>query len=129
MNPGKIRRMARIEKFVDKEAADHLKTARYYRSDYLGLLLIRNFFLVTIGYILIITLYLLRNGEDLLNQIYTIHVAQLAYSWVIAYVVLLIAYSVLCYLIGSFRHSKARKMERYVDSQLEKLQEKYTEEQ
>ena len=34
------------------EGRKYLPVSRYYRSDYIGLALIRNFFLVTIGYIL-----------------------------------------------------------------------------
>lgn len=125
MNPGKIRRMARIEQFTSGDAQEYLKIARYYRSDYLGLHLIRNFFLVTIGYILLIALYLLRNGVELLNNIYTQDLWSLAVGWIAGYVLILAAYTVLTYVVCSVRFAKAQKMERYLDHQLEKMQEKY----
>lgn len=125
MNPGKIRRMARIEQFISGDAEGYLKIARYYRSDYLGLHLIRNFFLVTIGYILLIALYLLRNGVELLDNIYTQDIQSMAVGWIAGYVVVLAAYTVLTYVVCSVRFARAKKIERYVDHQLEKMQEKY----
>ena len=125
MNPGKIRRMAKIEQFASTEAEGYLKIARYYRSDYIGLHLIRNFFLVTIGYILLIVLYLLRNGMEILDTIYTLNLKGMAVGWIGGYVILLAIYSVLTYTVCSLRFSKAKKMERYLDHQLEKMQQKY----
>ena len=125
MNPGKIRRMARIEQFTSGEAQEYLKIARYYRSDYIGLHLIRNFFLVTIGYVLLIALYLLRNGVELLDTIYTRNLPGMAVGWIAGYVILLSVYTVLTYTVCSLRFAKAKKMERYLDHQLEKMQQKY----
>ncbi len=125
MNPGKIRKMTKIEQFTSGDKEGYLKIARYYRSDYIGLHLIRNFFLVTIGYIFVIALYLLRNGEELLNNIYSQDLRALITGWIVKYVLVLILYSVLTYLICSVRHAKAQKMERYLDHQLEKMQQKY----
>lgn len=125
MNPGKIRRMAKIEQFISGDAQEYLKIARYYRSDYLGLHMIRNFFLVTVGYILLMALYLLRNGVELLDNIYSLDLWSLAAGWIAGYVVLLAAYTALTYIVCSVRFAKAQKMERYLDHQLEKMQEKY----
>lgn len=125
MNPGKIRRMAKIEQFTANDAEGYLQIARYYRSDYLGLHLIRNFFLVTIGYILLIALYLLRNGEELLDNIYVQDLQGTAVGWIAGYVAVLAIYSALTYLVYSVRFAKAQKMERYLDHQLEKMQQKY----
>lgn len=125
MNPGKIRRMTRIEQFTAGDAEGYLRIARYYRSDYLGMHLIRNFFLVTIGYILLMALYLLRNGVEILDTIYTRNLPGMITGWIVGYVLLLTLYSVLTYVVCSVRFSKAKKMERYLDRQLEKMQKKY----
>ncbi len=125
MNAGKIRRMAKIEQFIEKESDDHLKTARYYRSDYLGLQLIRNFFLVTIGYLLVMALYFLRHGMAMLDHLYIQDIGRLSLGWIAGYIVVLAVYTLLTYTIYSLRFAKAQKMERFLDHQLEKMQEKY----
>lgn len=125
MNAGKIRRMAKIEQFIEKESDDHLKTARYYRSDYLGLQLIRNFFLVTIGYLLVMALYFLRHGMAMLDHLYIQDIGRMALSWIAGYIIVLAVYTLLTYMIYSLRFAKAQKMERFLDHQLEKMQEKY----
>ena len=99
MNAGKIRRMAKIEQFIEKESDDHLKTARYYRSDYLGLQLIRNFFLVTIGYLLVMALYFLRHGMAMLDHLYIQDIGRLSLGWIAGYIVVLAVYTLLTYTI------------------------------
>ena len=125
MNAGKIRRMAKIEQFIAKESDDHLKTARYYRSDYLGLQLIRNFFLVTIGYLLVMALYFIRHGMAMLDHLYIQDIGRLSLGWIAGYIIVLAVYTLLTYTIYSLRYAKAQKMERFLDHQLEKMQEKY----
>ncbi len=125
MNAGKIRRMAKIEQFIEKESDDHLKTARYYRSDYLGLQLIRNFFLVTVGYLLVMALYFLRHGMAMLDHLYIQDIGRMALGWIAGYIIVLAVYTLLTYMIYSLRFAKAQKMERFLDHQLEKMQEKY----
>ena len=121
----KIRLMTKLARYESGEGKEELRIARYYRSDYIGLHLIRNFFLVTIGYILLIVLYLLRNGMEILDTIYTLNLLGMAVGWIGGYVILLAIYSVLTYTVCSLRFSKAKKMERYLDHQLEKMQQKY----
>ena len=80
---------------------------------------------MTIGYVLLIALYLLRNGVELLDTIYTRNLPGMAVGWIAGYVILLILYTVLTYTVCSLRFAKAKKMERYLDHQLEKMQQKY----
>ena len=49
----------------------------------------------------------------------------MAVSWIAGYVILLAVYTVLTYVVCSLRFAKAKKMERYLDHQLEKMQQKY----
>ena len=52
VNEEKVKIMNRLAMYEHGEGRKYLPVSRYYRSDYIGLALIRNFFLVTIGYIL-----------------------------------------------------------------------------
>ena len=51
VNEEKVKIMNRLAMYEHGEGRKYLPVSRYYRSDYIGLALIRNFFLVTIGYI------------------------------------------------------------------------------
>ena len=54
LNNQKIKKMHKLALYESGEGKRHLAISNYYRSDYIGLALIKNFFLVTIGYVLIV---------------------------------------------------------------------------
>ena len=54
LNEEKVRSMNRLALYEQTQGRRYLPVSKYYRSDYIGLALIKNFFLVTIGYILVI---------------------------------------------------------------------------
>ena len=54
LNEEKIKIMNKLAMYEQGEGKKYLPVSRYYRSDYIGLAMIKNFFLVTIGYCLIL---------------------------------------------------------------------------
>lgn len=50
LNEEKIKIMNKLAMYEQGEGKKYLPVSKYYRSDYIGLALIKNFFLVTIGY-------------------------------------------------------------------------------
>lgn len=123
MDTEKIRKMAKLEAYT-QEAKEEMKPARYYRSDYIGMKLIKNFFLVTIGYVIILGGYLGINSEEIFEQIYVTDMHMRIYGWIALYIVVLILYSLLTYVVGTLRYAKAKKMEHYLDRQLQSMQKK-----
>jgi len=51
LNEEKIKIMNKLAMYEQGEGKKYLPVSRYYRSDYIGLAMIKNFFLVTIGYL------------------------------------------------------------------------------
>ena len=60
----RIRQMTKLAFFEKKEEKNALRIGRYFRSDYIGKELLKNFFLASIGYILVLRLqsYIILNG-------------------------------------------------------------------
>ena len=54
INEEKVKIMNRLAMYEKRGGKKYLPVSRYYRSDYIGLALIKNFFLVTIGYALVL---------------------------------------------------------------------------
>ena len=50
LNEEKIKIMNKLAMYEQGEGKKYLQVSKYYRSDYIGLALIKNLFLVTIGY-------------------------------------------------------------------------------
>ena len=65
INEEKVKIMDRLAVYEKQEGRKYLPVSKYYRSDYIGLALIKNFFLVTIGYGLILAVIAAYNLEYL----------------------------------------------------------------
>lgn len=70
INEEKVKIMTKLAMYEQGKGRKYLPVSRYYRSDYIGLALIKNFFLVTIGYALIVAAVAVYFGEYLLENIH-----------------------------------------------------------
>ena len=70
INEEKVKIMDRLAVYEKQEGRKYLPVSKYYRSDYIGLALIKNFFLVTIGYGLILAVIAAYNLEYLLDNVH-----------------------------------------------------------
>ena len=70
----KIRLMTKLARYESGEGKEELRIARYYRSDYIGLALFRNFFLASIGYLVILLLVGAYFAEFLADHLHTLNV-------------------------------------------------------
>ena len=68
----RIRQMTKLAFFEKKEEKNALRIGRYLRSDYIGKELLKNFFLASIGYILVLAVAVLYHIEWLVDEIDTI---------------------------------------------------------
>lgn len=122
-NEKKIRQMIRVARFEQKIGAEDLRIHKYYRQDYVAFAMIRNFFIVTIGYGLLLGTLLLYNMEFLLNNLKNLNIRPLLITIGVGYLFVLALYSVLVYTIRSLRYLRAeRKVKRYY-KELKKLRD------
>ena len=68
INEEKVKIMTKIAMYEQGKGRRYLPVSKYYRSDYIGLALIKNFFLVTIGYALAIAAVAVDFGEYLMDR-------------------------------------------------------------
>lgn len=129
LNEEKVRVMTKLALYEQGEGKDYLPISKYYRSDYIGLALIKNFFLVSIGYVVLIALIALYHLQELLETIHKMDLIRLGAKIIIGYIVLLIVYSVLVYIIRTVKYSRAKKSIRSYYMQLGKLTKMYAKEE
>lgn len=129
LNLEKVRIMTKLAAYEKGEGKDYLPISRYYRTDYIGLALIKNFFLVSIGYVILLAMIVLYFLEDLLENIHKMDLIKLGGKVIIGYIVLLIVYSVLVYVIQTVRYSRAKKSIRNYYMQLGRLTKIYAKEE
>lgn len=129
LNEEKVRVMTRLAIYEQGEGKAYLPISKYYRSDYIGLALIKNFFLVSIAYVVLIALIALYYLDELLETIHKMNLIRLGAKIIIGYIVLLILYSVIVYVIQTVRYSRAKKSIKNYYMQLGKLAKIYAKEE
>lgn len=121
VNEKKIYQMIRVARFEEKIGTEDLRIHKYYRRDYVAFAMIKNFFIVTIGYGLLLGALLLYNMEFLLNNLKNLNIRPLLISIGTGYLFVLALYSVLVYTIYSLRYLKAERGVKKYYKELRKL--------
>ncbi|MBU5481048.1 hypothetical protein [Blautia sp. MSJ-19] len=129
INEEKVKIMTDLAMYEQGKGKKYLPISKYYRSDYIGLALIKNFFLVTIGYALIIAAVAVYFGEYLMENIHKMNLMVLGIYILIGYLVVLALYSILTYVQYSVRYYRAKKSVKEYYSQLTELNKIYSREE
>ena len=129
LNEEKIKIMNTLAMYEQGEGKKYLPVSRYYRSDYIGLALIKNFFLVTIGYCLVLAGIAAYFGEYLVDNIHKMDLVAVGRNAVIGYVVVLVVFSVATYIQYSVRYHKAKKSVKEYYQELTQLNKIYSREE
>lgn len=110
------------------EGKKYLPVSRYYRSDYIGLAMIKNFFLITIGYVLVLAGIAAYFGEYLVDNIHKMNLVALGIEAVVGYIVVLVLFSVLTYIQYSVKYYRAKKSVKTYYEDLTRLNKIYNRE-
>ena len=129
INEEKIKIMDGLALYEKQEGRKYLPISKYYRSDYIGLALIKNFFLVTIGYGLILAVISAYNLEYLLDNVHKMNLVSLGIVALAGYIGILVLYSVLTYIQYTVKYYRAKKSVKQYYAQLTKLEKIYTREE
>lgn len=129
INEEKVKIMDRLALYEKQEGRKYLPVSKYYRSDYIGLALIKNFFLVTIGYGLILALITAYNLEYLLDNVHKMDLVSLGVVVLAGYVGTLVVYTLLTYIQYTVKYHRAKKSVKEYYSQLTRLEKIYNREE
>ena len=105
----KIKKMHKLAVYESGEGKQHLAISNYYRSDYIGLALIKNFFLTTIAYALLLMGWAGYRSDYLMNNLHRMNLPLLVVAALGGYIILLVVYSVLTYIYCTVKYAKAQK--------------------
>ena len=129
INEEKVKIMTKLAMYEQGKGRTYLPVSRYYRSDYIGLALIKNFFLVTIGYGLILAVIAAYNLEYLLDNVHKMDLISLGIVVLAGYIGVLAVYSVLTYIQYTVKYHNAKKSVKQYYTQLTRLEKIYTREE
>ena len=123
MDEKRLYQMIRLAHYAQYDGKEDLKLRKYYRGDYIGFALLRTFFLVTIGYVLVVMGIFLYNYEVLMDNLYTLDIQPIIFGLIVGYIVTMAFYMALAVIICSVRYRKSEKNIRKYHAQLQKLEE------
>lgn len=109
LNVEKVKLMTKLSLYEKTEGKKYLPVSKYYRSDYIGLALIKNFFITTIGYLLLVAAGVVYYSDYLLDHVYEMDLVGLGARLLLGYLIFLVLYSLLTYIQYAVRYRRAKK--------------------
>lgn len=110
----RIKLMTRMAAYEENEGKRYMSIGSYFRSDYMGLQIIKSVICATLAFLIIAGLYIYYHFDTLMQDIYKVDLMSVGKQVLIYYVLFVIGYSLITYIVYSFRYSKAkRSLKRY----------------
>lgn len=121
----RVRLMTKLAFFEKREESNSLKIAKYYRTDYIGLALLKNFFAATIAYGFVFAAVFAIEMDDIMDTLNSLNFQPLIVNTVIGYIVFLLLYSLLTYILATLRYRAAKKKTERYEEELKILEKSY----
>ena len=121
--------MIELAEFRQEHQDDSMRVVKHYRSDYIALAQIKNLFITTLAWLILIGLFALYHMDFLLNNLNQLKIGPLAAVMVITYLMMLGIYSVITYMTARIRYIRSFADVRDYDQKLRLLARIYDEEE
>lgn len=105
----RIKLMTRMAAYEENEGKQYMSIGSYFRSDYMGLQIIKAVISATLAFLLIAAMYIYYHFDTLMQDIYKIDLMGTGKTVLIYYAGFVIAYSLITYIVYSFRYSRAKR--------------------
>ena len=105
----RIKLMTKMAAYEENEGKKYMSICSYFRSDYMGMQVIRSVICGTLAFFLLAGLYVYYHFETMMQDIYKMDLLLLGRRVLFYYIVFIAAYSVITYVIYSFRYSRAKR--------------------
>lgn len=129
LNRKKIQLMTKLARYEEQEEKRYLKIGKYYRSDYIGIALLKNFFATTAAYLIIAAVIAVKNIDTIMEEFSDAKIRVLLMELAAGYLILLAVYSGLTYTIASIRYARAKKSIASYEAALGRLEKIYEKEE
>lgn len=105
----RIKLMTKMAAYEENEGKKYMSIGSYFRSDYMGMQVIRSVICGTLAFFLLAGLYVYYHFETMMQDIYKMDLLLLGRRVLFYYIIFIAAYSVITYVIYSFRYSRAKR--------------------
>ena len=125
LNENKVKMMTKMAIYEKNEGKKMLRTAKYYKGDYVSLAVLKSTIATTFAFIIVVLMVVLCNTESIIRQINSMDYAALGKKIIVYYVLALIVYAVISGIYSAYQYDKTRSgIKKYV-MRLNKLERFY----
>lgn len=126
LNEERIKLMARMAAYEENEGKQNMAIGNYFRSDYISLQLLKSIISATITFVIILGIFTFYDFEMVMKEMYQVDLLETGKQLLLSYVVFTGIYTVISYLVYSYRYNRAKKSLKNYYVHLHKLAEMYT---
>ena len=101
--------MTKMASYEQKEGKKDISISRYFRSDYVGLQMLKGMLSGTISFLIMGLLVVIHDVELLANDLNQIDLVAVAKKGIVYYVIFILVYLLICYMIAALRYKRAQK--------------------
>ncbi|MCH5279845.1 MAG: hypothetical protein J1E61_00140 [Lachnospiraceae bacterium] len=110
----RIQLMTKMASYEEHEGKKYMAIGSYFRSDYIGLQIIKSIICATLAYLVLFGMYLFYEFENFMQDIYKMDLLEFGKSVLFYYFIFVLIYGVISYVVYSYRYHKAKKsLKRY----------------
>ncbi len=128
VNEERLRHMIKMAAFDKNDGKECRPMAEYARADYVSLQLLRSFISGTIGFGLILVLWVMYSLEYIMEEINKIDIVGFATSIGIKYLIFMLVYLIITYLVYNSRYTAGRRKVKKYYSNLKNVNKIYARE-
>ena len=125
LNEERIILMTKLASYESGEGKRNEAIGKYFRSDYIGVQVIKSIISATIAFLIGFALYVLYDFETFMLDIYKMDLFVFAKNVLMTYGAVVAGFAVLTYIIYTYRYSKAKKSLKNYYGNLKKLASLY----
>ena len=125
LNEKKIRLMTQLARYENGDGKEDIRIFHYYRSDYIGLALLKNFFVTSIGYAVVLGMIVAYFMDYLMENVHKMNLLLLIVVIIGGYIITLTVFSMVTYATHSMKFSASKRRIEWYSKQLSKLSDLY----
>lgn len=129
LNEKRIRLMTQLARYENGDGKEDLRVSKYYRGDFIGLALLKNFVLTSIGYVIALALVAAYFMDYLMENVHKMNIILLIVLIVSGYVITMTVFSVITYATYSMKYSSAKRRVEWYGKRLSRLSDLYGKEE
>ena len=128
INEEKVRLMTRLAAYEQGEFRKTKPVVGFFRSDYIGLELVKTFVYTTLAYGIMLGMYVLYDVEAFMKEIYHMDIPGFIKDVIILYLILLGIFITITYVVSLYRYNRSMQSTRLYYANLKKLSQLYGDE-